>query len=111
MPRTTPFMRQFLGKGSFPYFVSHSPVDDSCMLSSWPVLLGSCKMLGDEQSIKPALNQLTRYFEEKTNLKVSQRLVIGAAGKRGKNLVTWEGLSWEQLTGDVELEKARREGV
>lgn len=68
-------------------------------------------MLGDEQSMKPALNQLTRCFEEKTNLKVSQRLVVGAAGKRGKNSVTWEGLSWEELTGGVELEKARGEGV
>lgn len=48
-------------------------------------------MLGDKQSIKLAPNQLTGYFEEKTNLKVSQRLLIGTAGKRGKSLVTWEG--------------------
>lgn len=70
------------------------------------------KVLGVKQNIKPALNQLTSYFEgKKTNLKVSQRLVISTAGKRGKNLVTWEGLSWEELAGDVKLEKARGEGV
>ncbi|XDA77792.1 hypothetical protein R6Z07F_007920 [Ovis aries] len=102
-------MRQLLGKGSFPYFVSHSPVDDSCMLSSWPVLLGSCKMLGDEQSIKPALNQLTRYFEEKTNLKVSQRLVIGAAAM--EELIVelrlfLELLDHEYLTSTVREKKA-----
>lgn len=85
------FHRQVLRKRSFPYFVCHSPIKNSCVVSSWPVLLGSCKVLGDKQSIKLAPNQLTGYFEEKTNLKVSQRLVIGTTGKRGKNLVTWEG--------------------
>ena len=82
MLRTMPFTRQVLRKHSFPYFVRHSPINNSCVVSSWPVLLGSCKVLGDKQSIKPAPNQLTCYFVEKTNLKVSQRLVIGAAVER-----------------------------
>jgi len=59
------FHRQVLRKRSFPYFVCHSPINDSCVVSSWPVLLGSCKVLGDKQSIKLAPNQLTGYFEEK----------------------------------------------
>ena len=49
--------------------------------------------------------------KNKKHLKVTQYPVISTAGKRQKNSVTGEDFIWEELVEDVELEKARREGM